>query len=170
VKAIATIRTVLFALALGGAVAVPLVEPSPRLAHAATVTLDPAVIAAHNALLTQHNADYLIFALDGSRVRLESTGARTNPYSYEKFRAAMVAKKEPRFAVIEYRTQLADNRFVQKIVLILWAPDASNLLVRMRYAAATNEIKRQLAGIAKFTQASDAAGLAESAIKALVLQ
>jgi Cofilin/tropomyosin-type actin-binding protein len=163
-------HSMLLAVAVTAAGVGALIGPRPTLAQAAPLVIAPEAQAAFEALRTKHTYDYVVFKLDAAgKLVVDRTVARTSPFDYAAFRQAIIAVKEPRFVVLEYRLAIeGENRMVEKVVFIYWAPDKASVQLKMKYASATESVKKAFTGIAKSLQANTAADLDEANLKALV--
>jgi cofilin len=74
---------------------------------------------------------------------------------YSDLQGKLIAKGEPRYAVVDCAYTTADGRDASKIVFIAWVPDTCKIKQKMVYSGSKDALKRALLGIMCDINATD---------------
>jgi len=120
----------------------------------------------YDELRLKHKYHYIIFKIeDKKKIEVESSLSSEEKFDYAEFHKTVTSFKEPRFVVLDYHYNV-ENRHLEKVVFITWSPDSSPVGPKMVYAAAKEDFKKKLQGIAKAHQATDQSEMDEAALQA----
>lgn len=80
--------------------------------------------------------------------------------------------KDGAYGIYDFKVKTPDERLLQKIIFVAWAPDSGlPIKAKMIYAAAREPFKQQLgSGLAYVIQATDMAELDEKTIADMVIK
>jgi len=126
-------------------------------------------LKAYDDLRLTKKYHYIIFKIQNKiEVVIDQVKSSEEKFEYSEFHKAVSSINEPRFITLDYHYTLEDTRHLEKIVFITWSPDKGPVAPKMLYAAAKEDFKKKLQGLAKALQATDQAELDEKAILAVL--
>ncbi|KAH9259488.1 hypothetical protein BASA81_002531 [Batrachochytrium salamandrivorans] len=114
---------------------------------------------------------FLIFRIKDEKIVLCETGSETA--SWSDFVETMSSNpKDGAYGIYDFKVKTPDERLLQKIIFVAWAPDSGlPIKAKMIYAAAREPFKQQLgSGLAYVIQATDMAELDEKTIADMVVK
>lgn len=126
------------------------------------------VVPNYDLLRQGHKFHYIMFTIDAdSKVVIADSLASDQKFEYSAFQQKIASSKEPAYAVLDFNYTTEDQRSSSKILFIHWSPDTASVKSKMKYAAAKDQFKAKLNGIAKAVQANDQKALDHKELVAL---
>ena len=112
---------------------------------------------------------YLIFRIKDEKIQLVTEGPPEASWS-EFLNVLTENKKDGGYGIYDFKVTTDDNRMLQKIIFVAWAPDSGlPVKAKMMYASAREPFKQQLgSGLAYVIQASGLDDLDEADITEMV--
>jgi len=103
-------------------------------------------------------------------IELADTGEVKEDFKFDEFAEHLIATKEPRFGVLDYHYDIEGEGRREKILLLSYVPDSTNVRQKMLYGSTIETVKKELVGWHKYLQATDAADITEKNVLALFTQ
>jgi len=114
------------------------------------------VLKVYDELRLGHKWHYIIYKIENKKtIIVESKLSSEEKFEYSAFHKLVSAFQEPRFIVLDFHYSPEAGRTAEKVMFITWSPDRCGVQMKMTYAAAKEDFKKQLNGIAKAHNATD---------------
>lgn len=114
---------------------------------------------------------FIIFRIKDEKIQVAEQGAADGTWA-DFLKTLTSNPKDGAYGVFDFHTKTKDDRILQKIIFVAWAPDSGlPVKAKMMYASAREPFKQQLgSGLAYVIQATDLADLDFDTINDLVVK
>jgi cofilin len=156
-------------LVIGGLAQVAVLKAETLKKHhslvmASGIEVSQEVVSCFQEIKLSHKFRYVIFKRNADNTIIEIEKTADPSKTYDDF-VADIPANECRYAIFDLEYQKSDaDGLRQKIVFIVWAPDAAKIKDKMLTASSKDAIKKQLVGISTEVQATDASEIEYSYI------
>eukprot|EP00127_Corallochytrium_limacisporum_P004803 Clim_evm4s180 gene=Clim_evmTU4s180 len=130
---------------------------------ASGVAVSQEVLDAFQELKLKHTHKYIVCKLNDTNTEIICEKKSPKEATWDDF-VAELPPSDGRYAFydFDYKTDEGGDR--QKVTFIHWAPEDSTIKRKMLYASSKDGLKKQLVGIAKEVQATDASEIEFQAV------
>eukprot|EP00047_Mylnosiga_fluctuans_P001363 m.219952 g.219952 ORF g.219952 m.219952 type:complete len:140 (-) comp10279_c0_seq1:73-492(-) len=108
----------------------------------------------YNEIKLGHKFEYVIFKINDALDTIVVDECAAPGTSYSTF-LSKLPKDNGRYAVFDFKYELEDGGQRNKLVFIVWVPDAAKVKQKMIYASSKDALRKALVGIQLEVQATD---------------
>ena len=120
---------------------------------ASGVAVNDEVVEAYQELKLGHKNKYFVASLNADNTEIVVTKKAGPSATYEEFLADLPAN-QCRYAVYDFDYDAGEGPR-NKILFVVWAPDASKIREKMLFASSKDALRKKLVGIGAEIQATD---------------